>query len=287
MKHGMLKLLAMAVIACQSPYVLAGINGDNQKVMWTYEGNHGPTHWSELAKQYQTCHDGKRQSPIDIKASRIKRESGDFKAHYEPISLRLINTPHTLKLLFSAEKHNEYVVYKGEKYELVNIHIHNPSENLIDGESFPLEIHCVHQSAQNHYLVMSIFAKAGRQNSFLHDAFHYLPQERDHESNLKNVMINPTDLLPKSHNYFAYEGSFTTPPCTEGVHWIVMEEPIQASLKQIQFFKQHVTHDNRRPVQPLNGRRIFLNLSWQAIIENLKEFVLGQYEAKSSRSKAA
>ena len=81
-----------------------------------------------------------------------------------------------------------------------------------------------------------------------------LPLEKNVDYSPEGVAIDLNELLPKDRNYYTYMGSLTTPPCSEGVNWVVMEAPVAAAAAQLEAAATIIGHPNNRPVQPLNAR---------------------------------
>ena len=72
------------------------------------------------------------------------------------------------------------------------------------------------------------------------------------------MTIDPSELLPADRSYFSYVGSLTTPPCTEGVRWFVLKDPVTVSSSEIGTFTKLYPR-NARPLQPVNGREVLTN----------------------------
>jgi carbonic anhydrase len=113
----------------------------------------------------------------------------------------------------------------------------------------------VHKNERGELGVLGVLVQEGHQNLALEEIWGHLPQQADVEHVIAEVVINARDLLPRDPSYYRYMGSLTTPPCSEGVNWHVMAEPIEASADQIRLFVD-VVGINARPVQPTNGRML-------------------------------
>jgi carbonic anhydrase len=189
---------------------------------WDYEGEEGPEHWGEISDLYRMCSEGMNQSPIDITVD-VHAGLPELVFDYHSSPLREINNGHTIQQNIEP---GSFLTITGRdvRYELKQFHFHSPSEHEIDGKSFAMEMHFVHTSAEG------ALAQA--------------------------IGIEETNLLPPTREYFAYSGSLTTPPCSEGVAWIVLKDPIEASAEQIARFKERVGPATNRPVQPRNARLI-------------------------------
>jgi carbonic anhydrase len=241
------------------------------KVNWGYEGNNGPEFWSKLDPSFKLCTTGKEQSPVDI--SQFAKKSGSTLAfNYEPAPIvivddgttlltigktqTLINDGHTLQLNFPGEFTKESISFNGKDYRLVQFHFHTPSENKQHGQVAPLEIHFVHQGDNGTLAVVGVFVKEGKENLVLQKILENLPIEKAKVKINRNEHINPLELLPKNHSYYNFAGSLTTPPCAEGVQWLLMSEAITASAAQIEKLKIAINGNNARPVQDLNHREV-------------------------------
>jgi carbonic anhydrase len=168
----------------------------------------------------------------------------------------MINDGHSIQVNFPAKDIKETLTLAGKPYRLVQFHLHSPSENQWHGRSFPMEIHFVHQSSDGQLVVMGVFVNAGKQNTTFQQLMDHLPQSQGTSFLISGVSVNPANLLPTQRDYYEFDGSLTTPPCTEGVHWIVMAEPITASPAQINSLRNAAGGANARPVQPLHHRTI-------------------------------
>ncbi|UOY93087.1 carbonic anhydrase family protein [Ectobacillus sp. JY-23] len=223
---------------------------------WSYEGNIGPMHWSMLNPNYRLCGKGKQQSPIDIDTHEAKvTKGGGWEIYYEPVLFSVQNNGHTINVI--PESTSNYVVVEGEKYEFKGFHFHTQSEHLLNGQSFPLEVHFVHQKQDGAIAVLGVFIKEGAVNKELEAMWKALPKETG-ESFMQIKSLNMRNVLPDNPQYFSYNGSLTTPPCTEGVQWAVLHQPIELSREQILAYRA-VFPDNHRPVQPPNKREIVNN----------------------------
>lgn len=222
-----------------------------QNPLWTYEGAKGPAHWGELNPDYGTCHTGKFQSPIDIRES-VNAELAPLNLHYHSAAETLVNNGHTLQV--TVQEHEE-VELDGQQFVLQQYHFHTPSENLIGGKTFPLEAHFVHSSKNNELLVVAVMFNIGAENEALSPLLA-ATSDKIGEVVVLNQAMNIRSLFPENLHYYRFSGSLTTPPCTEGLRWVVLKEPVTLSQSQLEKFQHALQHANNRPVQPLNGRLI-------------------------------
>ncbi len=187
-----------------------------------------------------------QQSPIDIRETK-EVELPDLRVNYNTTDLRIVNNGHTLEVIYDP---GSYLIYEDRVYELIQFHFHTPSEHLIKGRSFPMEMHIVHKSEDGELLVVGIMMKEGKPNELLEELWKVLPLKDGKEKFREDVKINATDLFPSNKDYYTYTGSLTTPPYTEGVRWIVMKTPTEISKEQVNKFRS-LFGENARDVQPL------------------------------------
>lgn len=217
---------------------------------WSYEGDHGPAHWGEMKSEFASCKIGQKQSPIDIKTTDTRKEAlPAIEFNYKKGPARALNNGHTVQVNFDP---GNFIEIEGRKYNLAQFHFHAPAEEKVNGEQFELVAHLVHKNDQGELAVVGVLFEVGDPNESLQRFWPYLPREENKEAALP-VEINPADLLPEARGYYTYEGSLTTPPCSEGVRWLVLKTPVSISERQKDAFRA-IYRNNNRPVQPLNGR---------------------------------
>ncbi len=216
---------------------------------WTYEGEEGPEHWDEIDSAFAVCGTGTSQSPIDISAP-SEKDLSNITFHYQSSEVNILNNGHTAQVNYDV---GSYIELDGVRYDVAQFHYHAPSEHAIDGKLFAAEIHIVHKNADGQLAVVGILLEEGAENAAFAPFINNLPTEK---ADVKNtgVTINATDFLPAAQTTFRYSGSLTTPPCTEGVSWLVMTTPVQASAEQLHALETLFEHHNNRPVQELNDR---------------------------------
>lgn len=238
-----LMMLTMATLS----QAMAGVH-------WGYEGNELPENWAKLSPEYQMCGLGKNQSPINI-SNTIQADIGELDIHYGKTSGNIVNNGHTVQI--TEKNPNDYIILDGQKYTLTQFHFHAPSENQINGESFPVEGHFVHANSNGDLLVMAVMFKEGSNNQSADQLLSLLSEQENTPANFDSVNI--AAFLPEQTHYYRFSGSLTTPPCSEGVTWIVLKEPMELSKTEIDKFTHAFKHHNNRPTQPLNGRLIISN----------------------------
>ena len=217
---------------------------------WTYEGEAGPAHWGKLNPAWAKCATGTRQSPIDIRdGMRLDLEKIQFDYQSGPFSV--INNGHTVQVNVST---GNRITVTGRTYELDQFHFHRPSEERINGKGFPMVAHLVHKDAEGRLAVVALLIEEGTANPVVQNVWNNMPLEKN-EPVRPAIQIDIGQLLPARRDYYTYMGSLTTPPCSEGVLWLVMKDPIQLSSQQIAIFSR-LYPMNARPIQADSGRII-------------------------------
>ncbi len=245
----LMRVIFLAILLCAVP-AMAG----SGKVEWGYEGKTGPEHWGELSEEFELCSKGKEQSPVDI-SSPVPAKMRPLKFNYKRAEkLHVVNNGHTIKVSYPAG--SILNAPNGKKYELLQFHFHAPSEHTVDGRAYPMEMHLVHKSKDGKIAVVGVFIKEGKKNRAMEKIWRELPEEEGEREEV-DAGLNVIELLPASKSYYHYKGSFTTPPCTEGVDWFVLKQPIELSKEEIDEFRS-IMDGNARPVQPLNERVIHM-----------------------------
>jgi carbonic anhydrase len=221
------------------------------KVHWGYTGHGSPESWGELSPKYHTCSQGKNQSPIDVRSS-LDTSLEALKLTYSKPSKEVVNNGHTVQVNMEA---GDSMVVDGITFELKQFHFHTPSENHINGKSFPLEAHYVHLDKDGNIAVLALMFEEGKENSELAKIWKKMPKKAAAKSELKLENI-ASALLPENKDYYRFNGSLTTPPCTEGVRWLVLKTPVSISKEQVEHFLHTMHHPNNRPIQKTNARVI-------------------------------
>jgi len=196
------------------------------------------------------------QSPINVEMKRvhlIKSDASELQINYGDSALHLKNNGHTIQVDVIGDA---TVIFKGNEYRLVQFHFHTPSEHMINHQSYPMEMHLVNQDKDGRLLVLGIMIKEGEGNQAIASLWNHLPATQGKEVALdKNTAPNVATLLPSASHHLFYNGSLTTPPCTEGVQWVLFEQSIGLSKSQIHQFRK-LFSDNHRPAQPVNEREV-------------------------------
>jgi carbonic anhydrase len=218
---------------------------------WEYEGKTGAKKWGKLSADYAVCGTGQRQSPIDIRET-IGADLPPIRFTYKAAPLSIIDNGHTVQVNLPD---TGAISVDGEDYELLQLHFHKPSEERINGQTYPMVVHLVHKSKAGDLAVVAVMLQAGKENRLIRTLWNNLPLEQNKPIEKSAIKIDPTQLLPEKRNYFTYMGSLTTPPCSEGVLWLVLKTPVQVSKEQITGFGR-IYKNNARPIQSRSNRVI-------------------------------
>jgi carbonic anhydrase len=220
---------------------------------WSYAGSTGPAKWGGLEKEYSACTAGKAQSPIDIREAAVKQaDLAPIQFDYKPSPLAIIDNGHTVQINYAP---GSFIGANGRRYQLVQFHFHRPSEERLNGKSYPMVAHLVHKDADGNLAVVAVLLATGSENRLIRTLWSNLPKKKDVEVRVEGVGIDAADLLPGDKGYYTFAGSLTTPPCSEGVTWFVLKHPTWISPDEVARFSK-LYPMNARPSQPLNGREV-------------------------------
>jgi carbonic anhydrase len=237
-------------LAAASGAVLAAGEQPGHGTHWGYAGAVGPDKWTSLKPEFAACA-GRNQSPVDI-AGTIEAELKPVQFDYADGGAEVINNGHTIQVNYVA---GSSITVDGIRFDLKQFHFHAPSENRIGGKSFPLEAHLVHADKDGNLAVVAVLFDAGGANPAIGAAWSRMPKAEGGKNPLPQK-VAAAGLLPAERDYYRYNGSLTTPPCTEGVRWIVMKKPMTVSREQVEAFRSTLGFANNRPVQPVNARPV-------------------------------
>lgn len=226
----------------------------SEDVHWAYEGEAGPEHWGELSPDFALCSDGTEQTPIDISSMTPDNPSG-IAFQYLPSKLNIGNNGHTIQIDYDK---GSSIMMDGVQYDLLQFHFHAQSEHAIDGAHSDMEVHFVHKSADGKLAVVGALIHSGTENAAYAPIMSNLPAEEQAATAVPGVNIDADDLLPADHSYWNYHGSLTTPPCSEGVNWLLMNHPLEMSAAQIAAYTE-IYSNNSRPLQAFNDRTFFVD----------------------------
>ena len=217
---------------------------------WSYDGAGGPQAWDHLKADFAQCSTGKRQSPIDIRDG-IKVALDPVQFDYRPSSFKVIDNGHTVQVNVAP---GNTISVLGRRYELLQFHFHRPSEERINGRQFAMVAHLVHKDPEGRLAVVAVLLDKGGAQPVIQQVWNNLPLEKGEEGAAR-APLDLNQLRPESRGYFTYMGSLTTPPCSEGVLWMVMKQPVLMSEYQDSVFAR-LYPMNARPVQPVFDRLI-------------------------------
>ena len=220
-----------------------------------YKGETESEHRGDIDPYYARCANGKEQSPINIETLHVVKDKyiTDPTINYKPTVFSLSNDGHTIQ--GTPLTLDNSIVVNNREYTLTQFHFHTPSEHQFNGNNFDMELHFLHMDANLQLVVLGLMIKEGETNSYLKNAWNVIPREKTTEDVKLKEPIDLMNLLPKEMDSFQYNGSLTTPPCSEGVKWVILKEPIEMSKEQINKFRE-IFYYNNRPVQPLNEREV-------------------------------
>lgn len=237
-------LVFFAGLACMAQPVLAQHH-------WGYSGEAGPENWSKVNADNLMCALGRNQSPINL-SGLTDAVLKPFRLDYKAGGAEVVNNGHTIQVNYTS---GSRITVAGSTFELKQFHFHAPSENRIAGKSFPMEGHLVHADKGGNLAVLAVMFAEGAANPVLEKVWAAMPLKAG-DKNALAAGTNATGLLPRNKDYYRFNGSLTTPPCSEGVLWMVVKTPATASRAQIEQFRKTVGFANNRPVQSVNARPV-------------------------------
>ena len=217
---------------------------------WDYTGAGGPESWGRMQPEYGKCATGTRQSPIDIRGG-IAVDLEPIRFDYRQSAFTVIDNGHTVQVNVEA---GNSITITGRRYELVQFHFHRPSEERINGRQYDMVAHLVHKDAEGRLAVVAVLLDRGSAQAIVQAVWNNLPLEKGDEVRA-GTRIDLSQLLPEDKRYYTYMGSLTTPPCSEGVLWMVMKQPVPISVEQVAIFSR-LYPMNARPIQQADGRLI-------------------------------
>ena len=231
---------------------LAGLSGcaTHSTSHWGYSGEEGAKNWATLSADNFAC-SGKNQSPINLSGF-IEADLAPITFNYEPGGYEILNNGHTVQINYQK---GSSIMLDGITFNLLQFHFHAPSENHINGNSYPLEGHLVHADKDGNLAVVAVMFEQGAANPGLAEAWSMMPKYAGDKHPLSQ-QLSVNSILPGDRKYYRFNGSLTTPPCSEGVRWLVMTDAITASKQQIDAFSGVLHEPNNRPLQAINARPI-------------------------------
>jgi carbonic anhydrase len=250
-------IASIVIVSCKNPNKTIHKSALETEHHWSYNGETSPEHWAEIEKN-SDCN-GTHQSPINIidKDSDSTATKGDLNIRYTPIThiSEVENNGHSIQ--FDFEK-GDSITYKNETYFLKQIHFHEPSEHKVNGIIYPIEIHLVYLSKSGHITVLGVLGEEGTESQLFEFFESFLPIKNG-STKMIHKKIDLSSLFLEDKAYYSYGGSLTTPPCTEGVNWIIFKQPIILSVEEVLKLRNNMPINNYRNEQALNERVVKLN----------------------------
>ena len=242
-----------AAVAGQDAESTGGAAHAAGEVPWRYEGEAGPQAWGQLKPAFNVCALGKRQSPINIdESATLQGPAEPLVFNYQPSSGTVVNNGHTIQVDLIGDNS---VTVRDSTFKLLQFHFHHPSEERVNDKGFSMVAHLVHKNPEGQLAFVAILLDPGAANALIDKVWTHMPLDAGDRVRLPSGLINMNELLPKDQRYYQFMGSLTTPPCSEGVLWMVLKQPTTVSPSQIKLFSQ-LFPNNARPVQAVNGRAV-------------------------------
>ncbi len=224
-------------------FIIALISSCEKK--WDYAGENSPEKWGELKEEYKFCKIGYNQSPINI-VDEFKEE--EIKFFYSNSDVEKERKDYVMRINFFNK---DFLTRGKKKYFLRYLEFHHPSEHLVKSKPHSMELEIIHKSEDEQFLILGIFLELGKENVKF-DKLIDLLSDKNSETN-----FDLSQIVKDNDKMFFYDGSFTTPPCKEGVKWYVMQKPIEISKGQMdKIIKSGIlTKSNARPAQKYNPEK--------------------------------
>ena len=222
-------------------------------VHWSYEGEGGPHNWGKLSKKYLACANGKNKSPIAVEAdSMLNLDLPAIDFDYRDSRFSIVDNGHTVEVKYLE---GGAMTILGQRYELVQFHFHRPSEEVVNGKRYDMVAHLVHKNSKGQLAVVAVLLTLGEENRFIQTLWNHMPIEKKKPIEPPTAKVDLAKFLPANKAYFHYMGSLTTPPCTEGVAWYILQSPVEVSAGQVEVFSKMYAN-NARPTQRMTGRLV-------------------------------
>ena len=241
---------AAAAQPTPAPVMVAAAPTPRLSNHWSYEGETGPANWGKINPDWAKCGSGTRQSPIDLRDG-MKVDLEHITFDYRQSGFNVVDNGHTVQV---AVGFGNFITVQNRSYELIQFHFHRPSEERINGRGTEMVVHLVHKDAEGRLAIVAVLLERGAQNSMIQTVWNNLPLEKN-DTVTPSVTLDVNDILPTKRDYFTFMGSLTEPPCTEGVLWLVLKQPMPASPAQMALFSR-LYPLNARPTQPGGGRMV-------------------------------
>jgi carbonic anhydrase len=240
-----LLLIILAALAFSLSSV-AQVGTCTSATCWSYSSPTGPSSWAGLtpfAYCNQANNTAQQQSPINIGTPQVNT-SLTLGIHYNGVQVPVEDLGYTIEADYGSGSSQNYVTYGGTKYNLLQFHFHQPSEHQIGGTGASMEVHLVHRAAlangntdpNGAYLVVGVLINVPTTGGYNPGFDKVMTAYQTH--NKPEQTIDPIQMIPGTANvpninFYNYAGSLTTPPCTPGVTWMVLQKPITVSQDQL------------------------------------------------------
>lgn len=214
---------------------------------YTYDGEKGPENWASLNPEYAACGKGKNQSPLNLTWKKPSTKQARLDFSYNTSTAMVDTSTGFLNLKMTGANQ---LLMNGKVYALERIDFHSPSEHQLSKTSLTMEMQLVHKAVEgNKMAVVSVFAVEGKDNPLFSEIWAQLNNPQT------PFQLDPARMIPPTRTHYRYSGSLTTPPCTEGVEWVVFNTPMELSKEQITAYRAKFT-PNARPVQKQGSRKV-------------------------------
>ncbi len=258
-------IAALCLTSCSGTETASRVHRDAPGAHWGYEAGNGPDQWGSMDPAWSLCAEGRGQSPIDLaNATEFELPASEIhtpsKQEVEVLNqagvIGALDNGHTIQI---NSKTGETLSVGDKTYALVQFHFHAPSEHTVDGRHFPMEMHFVHQAQDGALAVVGVLIEDGARNPGIAPLWAQLAEAPGTETTVQIPADFADHVFSGDFNgIYHYDGSLTTPPCSEGVKWYVGRTPTQLSRDQIEAFTAIYDHNNR-PVKPLNDRTLYFD----------------------------
>jgi carbonic anhydrase len=238
---------AFLCLACQAATV--GVAAAQSHPEFGYSGSNGPSHWGGMSEHWFACSGGVNQSPVELNGF-IEADLPELHFNYTVSGREVTNTGHAIQVNSGP---GSTLSMDGRTFRLLQFHFHAPSEHHLEGRDFPMEAHFVHQDQTGALAVVAVLFEHGPANDLMGLILASLPGGPG-QRRLLGSPVPPAGLLPVDRDHFRYNGSLTTPPCSEGVRWLVMKRPVTVTPAQVHTLSEALGFANNRPTQPVNAR---------------------------------
>jgi carbonic anhydrase len=229
----------------------ADSGGSKSGPHFSYEGPTRAARWGSLSPDYRACSAGNSQTPINVISGNVEPSASSAQLHYQGVAATALNNGHTLMI---NAKSGASIVVDGASYDLKQFHYHTPSEHTYDGRPFMVEWHFVHQDSAGNTAAVAVMANVGAAHPGYAAILAAAPTGEGKTKSLP-APVDPAGLLPADRSAVGYDGSLTTPPCTEALHWTLFVQPVEMSLDQVQMLQNYLG-PNARTLQAINGRTL-------------------------------